>query len=175
MWITIPIRYKYPQKIKDTVISYDGWNRKHWKSIMMNYAKARHFSIYKEVFEELYLNSNERFLSQINRRFLDSICDILGIRTKMSWSMDYELIEGKTERLVDLCKKVGAAEYFSGPSAKGYLDEKMFGEEGIKVTYMDYTNYLEYNQLFSPFVHEVSIIDLIMNEGPNAYRYMKSF
>jgi hypothetical protein len=175
IWITIPIEYNYPQKIKDTVISYPDWNRKHWKSIIQNYSKAKYFHTYKELFEELYVRSNERFLSQINYRFLTAICEILGIKTKLSWSMDYCLEGGKTERLIDLCKQLGATEYISGPAAKGYIEEELFGQEGITLQYMDYSGYPEYSQLFPPFEHRVSIIDLIFNEGPNATKYMKSF
>jgi hypothetical protein len=89
--------------------------------------------------------------------------------------MDYRLIEGKTERLVDLCKQVGATEYVSGPSAKGYIDEELFKAEGIELKYIDYSGYAEYDQLFPPFEHRVSVIDLIFNTGPDAPRYMKRF
>lgn len=177
MWLTIPIRVKggYYQKIRETVISDPGWNRRHWKSIVQNYSKAKYFHTYREIFEELYLRSNKRFLSEINYRFLIAICEILGINTKLSWSMDYRLVEGKTERLIDLCKQAGTTEYISGPTAKGYIDEELFGQEGISLKYMDYSGYPEYNQLFPPFEHRVSIIDLIFNEGPYAPKYMKSF
>ena len=175
IWLTIPVKHNYLQKIKDTVISYPGWNRKHWKSIVQNYSKAKYFHTYRELFEDLYLGCNERFLSQINYRFLTAICEILGINTKLSWSMDYRLIEGKTERLVDLCKQSGATEYISGPAAKCYINEALFAEQGIALRYMDYSGYPEYNQLFPPFEHNISIIDLIFNEGPDAPKYMKSF
>jgi len=39
---------------------------------------------------------------------------------------------------------------------------------------MDYSGYPEYNQLYPPFEHAVSIIDLIFNEGSQAPKYMKS-
>ena len=89
--------------------------------------------------------------------------------------MDYMLEEGKTERLIALCKQSGASEYLSGPSAKDYMDESLFRKEGIVLRYMDYSGYAEYSQLYPPFEHGVSIIDLIFNEGPNARQYMKSF
>ena len=82
---------------------------------------------------------------------------------------------GQTERLVDLCKQVGATRYLSGPSARDYLDEGLFAREGIEVTYIDYTGYPEYRQLHPPFEHGVSILDLLFNEGPNASSFMKSF
>jgi hypothetical protein len=101
---------------------------------------------------------------------------MLGIKTRITWSMDYDLVEGRTERLVHLCRQTGAAEYLSGPTAKSYLDEALFAVEGIRVCWMDYSGYPTYNQLCSPpFIHEVSILDLIMNEGPEgARKYMLS-
>jgi hypothetical protein len=176
-WLTIPVEVKgkYLQKIKDTVISDIGWNKGHWKTITHNYSQSKYFREYRDLFEHLYLECKERYLSQINYRFITAICEILSIKAKISWSMDYKPAGEKTERLVDLCKQVGATEYISGPAAKGYLHEKLFASEGIKVKYIDYLGYPEYNQLYPPFEHTVSIIDLILNEGPRATRYMKGF
>jgi hypothetical protein len=157
------------------VISDPAWSKKHWNSIAQNYSKTKYFSDYKYLFEELYLESNDKLLSQINYHFLTALCEILGINTKLSWSMDYKLVQGKTERLIDLCKQSGATEYLSGPGAKGYIDKELFKQEGIALRYLDYSRYPEYNQLYPPFEHRVSIIDLIFSEGPNAPKYMKSF
>jgi hypothetical protein len=177
IWLTIPVdvKGKYFQQIKDTTISDPSWGKKHWTSIVHNYSKAKHFPTYKDLFENLYLNSDERFLSRVNYLFLTTICEILNIKTKISWSMDYNPAAGKTERLVDLSKQAGAGEYVSGPAAKDYLEEDLFKAEGISLRYMDYSSYPEYNQLSPPFIHQVSIIDLIFNEGPEARKYMKSF
>lgn len=176
-WLTIPVENKnrYKQKIKDTVASDPRWAKRHWRSIVHNYSKAKHFSRYRDMLEELFLGTREQSLSLINYRFLTACCDLLGIRTRLSWSMDYRLVEGKTERLIDLCKQTCATEYLSGPTAKAYLDEALFRAEGIKVRYLDYSGYPEYEQLFPPFEHAVSILDLILNTGPDAPQYMKSF
>lgn len=177
MWLTIPVEVngKYFQKIKETLVSDSEWNRKHWQSILHNYSKAKYFPALKDQFQDLYLASNEKLLSRINHRFLAAICQILGITTKISWSMDYRLKEGKTERLVDLCQQAGATEYISGPAAKGYMDDELFKKEAIRLRYIDYSGYPEYDQLFPPFEHAVSILDLIFNEGPHAKKCMKSF
>lgn len=177
MWLTIPVdtKGKYYQEIRDTVISDSKWNHNHWRSITHNYSGAKYFDNYRDVFENLYLGLNEKFLSRVNYRFLKVICDILNIDTKLSWSMDYQLGEGKTERLIGLCKQTGSTEYISGPSAKGYINEDLFEREGIVLQYMDYSGYPKYRQLYPPFEHAVSIIDLIFNEGPKAKKYMKSF
>ncbi|OGM02425.1 hypothetical protein A2115_03105 [Candidatus Woesebacteria bacterium GWA1_41_8] len=177
LWLTIPVQVKgkFFQKIKDTLVSDPEWNVRHWKTIRYHYSKAPYFEAYREIFEELYLGSTSLRLSDINYRFLMGICGILGIKTKLSWSMDYHLIDGKTERLVDLCKQAGATHYISGPAAKNYIDPLLFEQAGIKLTFMDYSGYPEYPQLYPPFEHKVSVIDLIFQTGPDAPKYMKSF
>jgi hypothetical protein len=176
-WLTIPVEVKgkYLQEIKDTIISDRAWNRNHWKTIVHRYSKARHFSLYREMFEDLYLNTNETHLSRINYRFIKAICGLLGIYTKITWSMDYQLTGDRTERLVDLCKQAGATDYLTGPRAKAYLNEALFRDQDIAVSYMNYSGYPEYEQLYPPFEAAVSIIDLIFNEGPDATKYLKSF
>jgi hypothetical protein len=177
MWLTIPVivKNRFYQSIRETRVDDTRWNRKHWSSIVHNYSKARYFNFYKEQFEELYLGNNEVFLSQINYRFLVAICQLLGIVTKICWSTDYCLVEGKTEKLIDLCKQTGATEYISGPAGKNYISDELFREENIVLRYIDYSGYPEYRQFHPPFEHNVSIIDLIFHEGPQAPKYMLSF
>jgi hypothetical protein len=177
VWLTIPVdvKGKYHQKIKDTVVSDPDWHHTHWKTIMHHYARYPYFEQYRSFFEDLYQHVPNPFLSQINHHFLQAICQLLGITTRLTWSMDYEIVEGKTERLVSLCQQAGASIYLSGPSARGYIDEVMFEQADIALEFIDYAGYPEYPQLFPPFEHGVSIIDLIFNTGPAVTRYMRSF
>ena len=69
----------------------------------------------------------------------------------------------------------GADVYVSGPSAASYIDEDKFRDAGVRLRYFDYSAYPRYNQLYPPFEHRVSIIDLLLNQGPDAPRYMMSF
>lgn len=176
-WLTIPVEVKgkYFQKIKETRISEPDWAVKHWNSIIHNYSRAKYFNEYRQVFEKLYLENKEEYLSKVNYNFIKSICEILGIKTKMMWSDEFNLLEEKTERLVDICKSLGVTDYYSGPAAKAYMNEELFEKENIRVHYFDYSGYPEYEQLHGEFTHAVSIIDLIFNEGPNSTKFMKSF
>lgn len=177
LWLTIPVEVKgkYLQKIRETKTSGNNWREKHWQTIRHNYSQAPFLREYASLFEELYVGKNEIFLSMINYTFITAINKLLGITTKISWASDYRLIKGKTERLVDLCIQSKATHYISGPSAKGYIVEKLFKKENIELSWMDYSGYPEYHQLYPPFKHEVSIVDLIFNEGPKAAHFMKSF
>lgn len=175
-WITIPVSQKsLSQRICEITVVNSYWRKKHWKFISQCYSKAKYFKDFKDVFEVLYLGSDDLYLSQINYMFIKAINKVLGINTMISWSMDYHLAKGRTERLVDLCKQAGATEYISGPAAKHYMAEELFSQENIAVHYIDYSDYPKYNQLFPPFTHLVSVIDLIFNEGPNSLKFMKGF
>jgi hypothetical protein len=74
-WLTIPVdvKGKYFQKINETKISDKGWGVKHWQQIKQNYAKAKNFKKYKDIFEELYLSCKEEYLSEINHKFIIAI------------------------------------------------------------------------------------------------------
>jgi hypothetical protein len=176
LWLSIPVRHSFGQLIQDTTVSDHSWPQKHWRSLCQYYANATHFKHYKRQLEQLYREvASETNLSVINHRFITEVSAILGIKTRITWSRDYRLIDGQTERLVDLCRQAGANEYLSGPAAKAYIDDNLFSQAEIKLTYINYSSYPEYSQLHPPFEHAVSVLDLIFNTGPEAPKYMKSF
>jgi hypothetical protein len=175
-WLTVPLNIKgrYTAPIKDMIVADRSWAARHWKMIVHNYGRASCFDEVADWLKSLYTEAEGLSrLSEVNYLFIEAICRALGFRTRLSWSMDYELIPGKTERLVGLCQQAGATEYLSGPSARAYMDEDRFRAAGISVLYADYAGYPEYRQLHPPFVHTVSVIDLLLNEGSQAHRYLK--
>lgn len=177
-WLTVPVQVKgkYHQKIRDTEIDGTDWAENHWRTIAQNYAKAPHFKTTAQWLEPIYRDESFTHITQLNVRLIRAICESLGIYTKISMSWDHELADGRTERLANLCRQCGGTEYISGPSARGYVDDDVFKRLGIKVTWFDYLNYPSYPQLWGDFVHEVSILDLILNCGPesaNAMRYVR--
>ncbi len=174
LWLTIPVHVKgrFTQSIKDVEISDAEWGEKHFKTIAAAYARAPYFHVYREMLEELYRGSTSTRLSDVNRRFVEAFAGLLGIRTKLSWSMDYVLPEGRVERLVALCKQAHASRYVSGPAAREYIAPDLFAAAGVELSYMDYSGYPEYPQLYPPFTHHVSVIDLLVSVGPAAPDYL---
>jgi WbqC-like protein family len=173
-WLTVPVQTsgRFHSPIKNITVADPDWGKRHWRSILASYANAPHFHAYAGAIEALFHDSRQSNLSLINRRWLEFLCDLLDIRTKLSWSMDYQAQTGRTERLISICQQAGADTYVSGPSARVYLDEGLFRAAGIEVRYFDYAGYPEYEQLFPPFDHYVSVIDLLFNAGPRARQYM---
>jgi len=174
-WLTVPVmvKGKYHQTIRETEISGSDWAIRHFKALTSNYRRAPHYDEIMAWIEPLYLTTSHSHLSQLNRTFIEAICDYLGGNTIISNSWDYSVAGSKTERLADLCVQAGGTEYISGPSAKDYIDESLFAERDIKLTWFDYTGYPEYPQLWGEFTHGVTILDLLFNCGKDAHRYMR--
>jgi hypothetical protein len=169
-WLTVPVKVKgkYLQTIRETEIDGHEWAHSHWKSLQQNYAKTRYFQSYAPALEALYLGKNYTYLCDLNLALLRWVAMQMGIETPLTLSSDYRLSGDRSEKLLNVCIQAGANEYISGPSARDYLDERMFIEAGISVRWFDYPTYPEYPQLWGPFAHGVTILDLIFNCGPKA-------
>lgn len=176
IWLTIPVKIeKLNQKINETRIADNKWYIKHKNSLQTNYGKATKFKECKDFIFNIYEQASRLdYISEINYTFLNEINKFLKISTKISFSTDYNIGDGKTERLINICKQSNSNIYLSGPSAKNYIDEALFTKNNINLEWFDYIGYKEYEQLHPPFEHGVSILDLIFNTGEDAYKYLKN-
>ena len=173
-WLTVPVKAKgkYFQPIRDTEIDGNDWVKAHWRSLVGNYRKAPYFKQLSNEIESLYNDTEYTHISQLNRAMIEWVCKYLEINTAITNSWDYELCEGKTERLAELSRQAGASEYVSGPAAS-YIEEPEFTKRGIKLSWFNYDGYEEYPQLYGDFEHGVTIFDLIFNCGPGSSNYMR--
>jgi hypothetical protein len=173
-WLSIPVGQNIKRRICDVVLMQNDWQEKHWKTLSTNYGRAPFFREVAGVIEPLYRGNNKyTTLSEVNRTYIQAICNYLDIKTKISCSSDFDLVDGRIERLIDLCKQTRAGTYVSGPSAKKYLDHSQFASASIDLAWFDYEGYPEYPQMWGGFEHRVSILDLLFNCGRHAIRYMK--
>jgi hypothetical protein len=174
-WITIPVGQSEKRLICEVEIKSEEWQRKHWNMLKHFYNKSPFFSNFSKFFEDIYIEKTWKNLSELNQYLIKKIShDFLEINIKFDDSRNYLLTSTKSDRVLELLKKVGASSYLSGPSAKNYLKESSFSDNDIKLDWMDYDAYEEYPQLYPPFSHYVSIVDLLFNVGPDAKFYFKS-
>lgn len=173
IWLTVPVHYREThQRICDTEIDYSrNWQKDHENQIRANYGGAPYL---EDVFNLLLpaFSYRDRTISQLNRRLIESISRYLNIATPLRDAAEYSVTGQKTDRIIALCKCVGAATYLSGPNAKSYLDEPALRREGIALEYKNY-EYPPYPQQGAGFEGRVTILDLIANCGPASYGHLK--
>ncbi len=175
-WLTIPVGQDIDRRIDQVILpKNESWRRKHWSTLCHCYGKTAHFSRYAPLIAPFFEPGVCTTLSEFNQRLVKTIAtEILGAATEFRASTEYPLSGTGSSRLLTLLDQVGCTQYRSGPAATAYLDETAFAAAGIQVEYQDYLGYPEYPQLFPPFEHAVTILDLIFNCGPQADRFMQA-
>ncbi len=164
-WITVPISHGHPQTIKDVKIFDDHWKKKQLTSIISRYQRAPYFKEYYPIIEEAIAFSHQRLIG-LNMHLIMAFADVLDIKAKMIRSSEVPYAgEEKNEKLVSMCKFLGADIYLCGSGGINYVNEALFNKANISVQWHSYTH-PSYRQRFSGFEPNMSIIDLLFNEGP---------
>ena len=134
--------------IKDLQISYEeNWQRNHWQTIVSAYNSSPYFEYYQD---ELYpfFERTTKYLLDYNLQIHEQLCDFFEIENKIRLTEDFEKVPKNTFNLRD-----GIS-----PKLKHNPDTEFQPRT--------------YTQVFSEkygFLSNLSILDLLFNEGPNAY------
>lgn len=169
-FLTVPVRHKLGQRLDEVRTDNNTqWRRKHWQSLTTCYGKAPFFGAYAEELKSVYDKEWED-LNGINAALLSVLLKDLGSKTKVVYSSSMGIKTDATQRLVDMCKALGASAYLTGEFAAGaYLEAELFEKAGLKLSFQKYECPV-YNQQFpsAGFVPEMSIVDLLFNHGPDS-------
>jgi len=168
LWLTVPVRTKglRNQLICDAEIeNMYNWQYKHYKMIKNNYSKAKFFADFEYLLEKIYIEKQWTKIADLDIFSTKLIAETLGIKVEWYKSSDLQQTGNKEgEKIVKICKMLCCEYFINGPSARAFMNEQLFIENNIVLNYMDY-NYPEYNQLYKPFSHNVSVLDVIFNCG----------
>ena len=167
-WITVPVRYRFPQKINEVYINNAvEWKKKHLQAMVTNYNRAPYFKQVVGILEDAFSKDWE-FISELNVHLIESLKIMLNLETKRSvHSSDLELRDEPTDRLIDICKALGADTYLAGQGGIEYMDLERFEKSGLKVIIQEFKHPV-YPQLFEEFQSHLSIVDLLCNCGPES-------
>jgi hypothetical protein len=167
-WLTVPVRYRFPEKINEVSINNAiDWKKKHLQALTTNYRRAPHYKSYIAIFEDAFSRDWE-FISELNIHLLECLRVALNMDTKpTAVSSDFKLRDHPTDRLIDICKAMGADTYLAGKGGANYMDLERFTKSGINVIIQDFKHPV-YEQLFGDFQSHMSIVDLLFNCGPES-------
>ncbi len=176
--LTLPVkRDGRNTRICDAELSHNQGNpmENHWKTIALAYKKAPFFHKYESIFQNIY-SKKYNLLGDLNFAIIETIFGILCLDKKIFFSSRLNLNDEnmeKTEKIVNLCKKVGITSLYDGKSAADFINTSLFDKEGISVTFQNYKHPI-YRQLWGPFVAYLSVIDLLFNEGDSSMEIIRS-
>ena len=170
IWLTVPVnKAERGTKIKDITINHEtDWQRKHYLTLSGYYKKAPFYKEYEYLLDDIYKDHQWNSLSEMNIYITIKISTILGITTKFVNSADLNTCGTKDDKLIEICQKLNATHYLSGPAAKDYIVDDKFKKAKLGLSYIKYDGYPNYKQLYGEFNHYVSVLDVLMNCGQEA-------
>lgn len=175
-WLTVPVQAVTRSEdipINKMKISSDvSWTTKHWKTLQASYSKASFFAYYCDFFEDLY-KKREHSLSTLLNESTEYLLTSLKIDTDCLRSSDLSPQSKKADLILEICKKVGATCYLSGPFGRDYLNVHEFEDAGIELKFHDYLH-PEYEQVHKGFEPCMSIVDLLFNHGPKSLEILST-
>ncbi|MDB4130948.1 WbqC family protein [Flavobacteriaceae bacterium] len=174
-WLTVPVESKnhFQKKICDIKIVPGNWNKKHYKSISLNYKKSRFYDLYIDDIEKILLKTKYEFLSDLNFDILIFLKKSLGLKTEIVKASDFNFQGEKSDLVLDMCKKLKASKYIFGSQGKDYADKKSFEKENIEIFFQEYKHPI-YEQINGEFISNLSMIDLLFNKGPESLEILLS-
>jgi hypothetical protein len=171
--LTVPVKSDGRQdvRIRDKRIDYNQtWARNHARSVEVAYRKAPGFGRYFARFAEI-VGAHYPSIADLNLTLIRYFLDCLGLSPRVIRSSELDLGDesglSKTDRVVNVCRKVGATHLYDGAAAGDFLELPRFAEHGIEVRFQSYVH-PAYPQQFGAFAPFMSVLDLLMNCGDDA-------
>lgn len=175
-WLTVPVTHRGElNNFNEVAIdNSQAWATKTAKTIKLAYQKAAHFNEYWDEFQAVYLTKYDR-LTELNIALMEYVVRVTGIKTKLVLSSDIKEGEGLSgaEKIMAILKALNANTYLSGKGAGSmrYINEEDFRDNGIALEWQAFTA-KPYRQLWGEFIPNLSIIDLLFNEGSASMQYI---
>ena len=177
VWLSVPVTQKMGSLINEVKISDISFMRKHLETIRRSYSKAKYLSDYFDSFQGISSNAVKKspLLHKLNEDLIHYFYGELGIDTELVNASRLEVSGKRTNLLTNICSAVGARTYISPPASFDYLKNEahLFEEVNIDLLFYNY-EHPEYPQLFPPFISHLSVVDLLLNKGPDSMRVVRS-
>jgi len=174
-WLTVPVvRGSQQDRICDKQINNkaslrEHWQRKTWRTLGIHYGPTEHFARYRDELGEVFTRTWER-LVDVDLHMLELARRWFHITVPVVRSSSLGLVGQKTDRIIDMCKKLGARSYLSGRGGStDYLDVELMKKAGISVVWQHY-EHPTYPQRYPAlgFIPRLAFLDLLFNCGPSS-------
>lgn len=168
-WVTVPVLHESGQLIEEVRIDprQHSWARSHRQALRTNYGATPWYEWTAEGLEAIWQQEWE-LLAPLGRATLEWFMERMGLTPPLHWAHAMDPApDHPDERLIYLCRQLGADTYLAGPEGPEYMEMDRWEAAGIEVEVQDFTH-PEYDQPFGDFLPGMSAVDLLCNCGPRS-------
>ena len=167
-WLTVPVLHRFGQRVGEVQINPAvDWRAKHVQAVEIHYARAPHRERYLHGWRDLYREAVPS-LAALNLAVIRWLLDAFGIKTPIRLASEMKTLrEEPTDRLIDICRAVGATCYLAGAGGREYMDIPRFEASGIALEFQEF-HHPVYRQCYEPFLPGMAAIDLLFACGGDA-------
>lgn len=167
--LTIPVS-KQPQKtkIKDIRIANSNFYEDHIKKIKNNYSSTQFLKEVISLLESMY-SKKYILLVDLTTELIKGISSYIGIKSNFYYSHNFKITGDLYCRPLKFAQELKTTEYLTQVGTKEYTNVKNYNKCKIEVTFLDFEHPV-YRQQRLPFTPLLSIIDLLINVGPDETR-----
>jgi WbqC-like protein family len=172
-WVTIPVKLRgdHLKLINAIEICNDRrWSERILKTFEQNYRQCVHWKSHMSFLQATF-TTPWNTLMDINLHFLRYIYDYLGLNTKLVLLSSLGVNGSKSELIAKACRAVGGEVYLSGTQAREYNDENIYQKYGVALVYQNFQHPV-YPQAHGAFVPGLSVLDLLLNCGPESFKLL---
>ena len=164
-WLTVPVAGDFGRKIAELdIASRQNWPERHLKTLRTCYGRAPHFDATFSRYEAVACRPWKK-LADLNIELLHDLLAQIGLERKILLASELgPLSDDRDERLIALCRTLGAETYLAGAGGREYMQLERYRAAGIEVKFQDY-RHPSYPQLFGEFAPNLSVLDLLFNCG----------
>jgi WbqC-like protein family len=170
LMLTVPLAHedlRAERLLREIRVVDDGWRRRHWKAIQLAYRRAPYFELHAD-FLESYYGREYSTHAELCEPFVDYATAALGLPPKLGKTSELELPPFDRHSIIPiLCERFGAETFVAGAKVGDYLSWDVVRARGIDVQAFHY-DHPTYRQLFGSFVPRLSVLDLLVNCGPES-------
>ena len=177
-YLTIPVKKKgkKDQLICNTSIDDKTIFQQHIKMINHFYSKSKFFNEYFNFFEKILSECEKyNYLSEVNAFLIEKISELLKLDYNFNLSSKISSTGYKSDKLISICKSLNQEKYLTNEGAMIYLNKDLHKFKKNKVDLYKITfKKIKYNQLSNSFKENLSIVDVVFNEGPNTINIIRN-
>lgn len=148
--LNIPIKHNQTNKrlkTKEVIVENDfPWQEQHWKSLQSAYRTSPFFEYYEDDLQPFFTETVGNLMEH-NLKIFDLLCELIGIDVEISKTVSFEL----NPEITDLRFLINAK----------------------RTSSFEPETYTQVHEANHPFLPNLSVLDLLFNEGPNALSYLE--